>query len=165
VNGAGSYIIYALSPITLKAAPLTRNTGIIQATSAFTGVIRVVMLGDPTHKSILDAHVATYATSAVLDYQFTSTTATLIFYWNVVGNGPDLLMLTWPHHRLTMQSPNFPPTSSLSYLTTKANFIQVVFWTRLIVLTHAGLDVPSAFQQMDDALQHYQLLLGCPKAG
>jgi endo-1,3(4)-beta-glucanase len=126
VNDAGTYVIYALTPITFTIAPLRWNFGVLQASSAFTGILRVAMLNDDAHKPLLDAHASTYATNVGLDYQFTSTTATLVFYWTVVGNAADLLLLTFPHHRLTIQSPNFPPTSNLSYLTTKVCFVNLL---------------------------------------
>jgi endo-1,3(4)-beta-glucanase len=77
------------------------------------------MLAQSSHKALLDQYYQNYPTSVGIDYSFTTTTGTLLFNWNVVGNGANLLMLTWPHHRTTMQSPNFPATSSLAYLTTK----------------------------------------------
>lgn len=77
------------------------------------------MLKDPSHKVLLDQHYQVYATSVGLDYSFTDTQGTMLFNWQTVGNGNDLLMLTWPHHRLSLQNANYPATSSLNYLTTK----------------------------------------------
>jgi endo-1,3(4)-beta-glucanase len=120
-NSAGTYIIYSLSgSITLKAT--ASATGTVQATAPFTGVLRLVKLNDTAHKTLLDAHASVYPTSVGVDYSFTDTQGTLIFNWNVVGTASNLLMLTWPHHRLKLVSPDsstWPSTSSLSYLTTK----------------------------------------------
>jgi endo-1,3(4)-beta-glucanase len=95
----------------------------IQAGGAFTGVLRLVMLAQSSHKALLDQYYQVYPTSVGLDYTFTDTTGTLIFNWTTVGDGSQLLMLTWPHHRLTMQSPNFPDTTALAYLTTKVHLL------------------------------------------
>ncbi|KAG5729861.1 putative endo-1,3(4)-beta-glucanase 2 [Termitomyces sp. T112] len=116
VNGAGTYIIYSLSgAVSLTAS----NTGTIVAGAQFKGVLRVVKLNSPSHKAILDQYVANYPTGVSTDYDFNGDVGTLRFTWTVTGNAANLLMLTWPHHRIKMQKPNFPPMSSLSYLTTK----------------------------------------------
>jgi endo-1,3(4)-beta-glucanase len=79
------------------------------------------MLAQASHKALLDQYHQVYPTSVGHDYSFTDTTGTLIFNWNTVGDGSRLLMLTWPHHRLRMQNPNFPATTALGYLTTKVH--------------------------------------------
>lgn len=84
-------------------------------------MLRVVKLNQASHKALLDQYHSVYPTSVGLDYSFTTTTGTLIFNYNTVGDGSQLLLLTWPHHRLSLQNPNSPPTSSLSYLTTKVS--------------------------------------------
>lgn len=78
------------------------------------------MLNESMHKTLLDEHYQVYPVRQDFDYSFTDTTGTLIFSWATYGGDrEDLLMLTWPHHRLTMQNPDFPDTASLAYLTTK----------------------------------------------
>ncbi|KAG6901688.1 hypothetical protein C0995_009179 [Termitomyces sp. Mi166 len=115
-NSAGTYIIYSLSgDLSLTAS----NDGTIVAGAQFDGVLRVVKLDSPSHKALLDQYVANYPTGVTTDYDFNGDVGTLRFTWSVTGNAADLLMLTWPHHRIKMQNPNFPPTSSLAYLTTK----------------------------------------------
>lgn len=122
VDTSGStYLIYALSSITLTATSVSSNSGTIQASAAFTGVLRVVKLADPSHQALLDQYAQVYPTSLALDYTFTETTGTLVFDWATVGTG-NLLMLTYPHHRITLQNPNFPATTALGYLTTKVHF-------------------------------------------
>lgn len=116
-----TYLIYSMGTITLTATSDTSTSGSIRANNAYNGVIRLVKLSDPSHKTLLDQHYTVYPTSVGLDYSFTDSTGTLIFNWNTIGDGSTLLMLTWPHHRLKMQSPNFPPTTSLGYLTTKVS--------------------------------------------
>ncbi|KIY51480.1 glycoside hydrolase family 81 protein [Fistulina hepatica ATCC 64428] len=115
-NDIGTYIIYSLSgDITLTAT----GSGTVTASEPFTGVLRTVKLNETSHQPLLDAHASTYPTAATTDYAFSGDTAILSFTWDVVGNASDLLMLTWPHHRLTMLSPDFPDPSSLNYITTK----------------------------------------------
>ncbi|KAI0153316.1 glycoside hydrolase family 81 protein [Xylariaceae sp. FL1272] len=113
------YIIYSLSSISLTATATSSSTGTIKASSTFSGVLRLVKLNDASHKTLLDAHSSVYPTSVGLDYSFTDTTGTLIFNYATVGASADLLMLTWPHHRLSLQNANYPATTALSYLTTK----------------------------------------------
>ncbi|TRX92714.1 hypothetical protein FHL15_006388 [Xylaria flabelliformis] len=120
VDSTGTtYLIYSLSSISLVATAKSSGSGEIRASSPFTGVLRLVKLNDPSHKALLDQHYQVYPTTVGLDYSFTDTTSTLIFNWNTIGDGSQLLMLTWPHHRVALQSPNYPATSSLNYLTTK----------------------------------------------
>lgn len=113
------YLIYALSTVTLTAKSDSTSSGTIRAGGKFNGVLRLVMLANQSHKSLLDQHYKTYPTAASLDYSFSNVDGTVIFNWDTQGDGAQLLMLTWPHHRLTMQNPNFPSPSALSYLTTK----------------------------------------------
>jgi endo-1,3(4)-beta-glucanase len=101
------------------ATSKSSGSGEIRASGPFNGVLRLVKLNDPTHKTILDQHYQVYPTSVGLDYSFTDTSSTLIFNWNTIGDGSQLLMLTWPHHRVSMQNPNYPATSALNYLTVK----------------------------------------------
>ncbi|KAG6828277.1 hypothetical protein H0H92_008549 [Tricholoma furcatifolium] len=116
VNGGGTYIIYSLSgAISLTAS----NSGTIVAGTKFNGVLRVVKLNDPSHRALLDKYYMNYPTAVATDYDFSGNVGTLRFTWNVKGKGANLLMLTWPHHRMKLQNPNYPPTSSLWYLTTK----------------------------------------------
>jgi endo-1,3(4)-beta-glucanase len=112
-----TYIIYALTSITLKAS----KSGVIQANSTYNGIIRLVMLAQPTHQALLTQYAAVYPTSVSLDYVFSGSVGEINFKWNTVGDGRQLLMLTWPHHRLVMQKGTFPPISSLAYLTTKVS--------------------------------------------
>lgn len=95
------------------------SSGSVKAGGKFTGILRMAMLNDPSHKSLLDQHAQVYPTALDLDYSFTATEGTMFFNWKTVGNGADLLMMTWPHHRLSLQNPNYPATTALRYLTTK----------------------------------------------
>jgi endo-1,3(4)-beta-glucanase len=110
-----TYVIYALSSITLIASA---DDGAIKSDGIFNGVLRLAKLNEEGHKNLLDNHSSVYPTSATLQYELGDKNGAIVFTWNTVGSG-ELLMLTWPHHRKVMQSPNFPPTSSLGYLTTK----------------------------------------------
>ncbi len=120
VDTAGTtYRISAPSSITLTATSVSATFGTITAGGQFTGVLRLVKLAQAGHQALLDQHYQVYPTSVGHDYSFIDTTGTLYFNWNTVGDGSQLLMLTWPHHRLRMQNPNFPATTALGYLTTK----------------------------------------------
>lgn len=116
-------MIYALSSITLTATATNPAQGTIRATGTYNGVLRLARLVQASHKALLDQHYTVYPTGVGLDYSFTTTTGTLIFNYNTVGDGSQLLLLTWPHHRLSLQNPNTPPTSALGYLTTKVSSI------------------------------------------
>lgn len=116
---AGStYLIYGLSSLTLTA---DYDSSLIVASSQYSGVLRLVMLNQTSDQALLNEYYQVYPTSVGLDYSFTDTTGTLIFTWDTVGDGSDLLLLTWPHHRISLQSPNYPATTALSYLTTKVH--------------------------------------------
>jgi hypothetical protein len=118
-NTEGStYLIYGLSSITLTA---DFTSSIIVASNQYSGVLRLVMLNQTSDKALLDEYYQVYPTSVDLDYSFTDTTGTLIFTWDTVGDGSDLLLLTWPHHRISLQNANYPATTALSYLTTKVH--------------------------------------------
>lgn len=115
-NGAGTYLLYSLDgPITLTATGI----GNITADSPFSGVLRVAKLNTFEHQALLDSHVSTYPTAVETDYSFYGDTGILRFSWTVQGSPSELLMLTWPHHRMKLQAPNYAPQNSLSYLTTK----------------------------------------------
>jgi hypothetical protein len=148
-----TYIIYALSSITLQATSVSSTSGTIRASGAFTGVLRLVELAQSSHKALLDQYYQVYPISVGLDYSFTDTTGTLIFNWNTVGDSSKLLMLTWPHHRLTMQSPNFPATTALGYLTTKVHlFFFPSFLPCVLTPATTGMDVSCAWQPVAHAL-------------
>ncbi|KAK4235357.1 glycosyl hydrolase family 81-domain-containing protein [Achaetomium macrosporum] len=141
-----TYLIYALSSITLTATSVSSTSGTVRGGATFTGVLRLVKLADPGHKALLDQHHQVYPTSVGLDYSFTDTTGTLIFNWQTVGDGSQLLMLTWPHHRLTMQNPNFPATTALGYLTTKGWMYPAIGnqWRMLHQLSSISWNAPRA---------------------
>jgi endo-1,3(4)-beta-glucanase len=103
------------------------------------------MLNQTSDKALLDQYYQVYPTSVGLDYSFTDTTGTLIFTWDTVGDGSDLLLLTWPHHRISLQNPNYPATTSLSYLTTKV-FLSPFCFKHVLTLVRIGMDVPRAWQ-------------------
>ncbi|KAF9463551.1 glycoside hydrolase family 81 protein [Collybia nuda] len=119
VNDVGTYLIYSLSGSITLTATSQGASGTIVAGGKFNGVLRVVKLNSAAHEALLDAHSTVYPTAVATDYDFSGDVGTLRFTWTTTGTASNLLMLTWPHHRIKMQSPNFPATSSLSYLTTK----------------------------------------------
>jgi endo-1,3(4)-beta-glucanase len=102
VNNIGTYIIYSLSgSITFTAS----NSGTVVAGSPFNGVLRLVKLNAPGHRTLLDAHSAVYPTGVATDYDFSGDIGTIRFTWTVQGEaGNNLLMLTWPHHRQVVPS-------------------------------------------------------------
>ncbi|KAG6847887.1 hypothetical protein H0H93_005187, partial [Arthromyces matolae] len=94
------------------------------------------------------------------DYVFSGDVGTLRFTWNVVGNAANLLMLTWPHHRIKMQNPNFPSTNSLSYLTTKGYMYPALenMWSMAYNLTTITWNAP----RLPDASCSKNLIAGLP---
>lgn len=115
VSPIGTYLIYSLN----GAVTLSASSTALRAGAKFTGVLRMTKLSDPAHQSTLDTYVANYPTAVTTDYTFSGDSATLSFTWTVTGSAANLLMLTWPHHRLRLQNPNFLATSAIGYLTTK----------------------------------------------
>ncbi|KAI1171449.1 glycoside hydrolase family 81 protein [Nemania sp. FL0916] len=141
-----TYLIYSLSSITLVATATSSSQGQIKASGAFNGVLRLVKLNDPSHKALLDQHYQVYPTSAGLDYSFTDTTGTLIFNWNTVGTASNLLLLTWPHHRVSLQNPNYPATTALNYLTVKGWMYPIIGnqWQMKYTLSSITWNAPRA---------------------
>ncbi|KAH6615497.1 glycosyl hydrolase family 81-domain-containing protein [Chaetomium sp. MPI-SDFR-AT-0129] len=139
-----TYIIYALSEISLTATADSTASGTIKADGPFKGVLRFVQLGDASHKDLLDKHAEIYPTSVAQDYSFTDAEGTLVFTWETVGDKSQLLMLTWPHHRLTMQDANFPDTTALGYLTIKGWMYPAIgnTWTMQYELTDIAWNAP-----------------------
>ncbi|KLO90617.1 Uncharacterized protein LW93_11038 [Fusarium fujikuroi] len=113
-----TYLIYSDSSIKLIAKAENDNKGTLAADGKFTGILRLVMLRDPSHETLLNAHSTAYPISVSQDYSISGDSGTVTFKWETKGTG-DLLMLTWPHHREVLQNPNSPEPSALSYLTLK----------------------------------------------
>ncbi|KAH8928622.1 glycoside hydrolase family 81 protein [Atractiella rhizophila] len=122
VNSAGTYIIYSLGgSITLSATSTT-----ITGSAKVSGVIRIAKLQAAGHEATLDQYYQNYATAVTTDYSFSGDSATLTFSWAVTGNANQLLHLTWPHHRVSLQGASILPSSSISYLTTKGYMLGTV---------------------------------------
>jgi endo-1,3(4)-beta-glucanase len=113
-----TYLIYSDSSIKLTVKAESENRGSITASEKFSGILRLVMLRDSSHQTLLDAHSKVYPVSVAQDYVISGNSGTVTFTWETKGTG-DLLMLTWPHHRDVLQSPNSPEPAALSYLTLK----------------------------------------------
>ncbi|KAF5669328.1 glycoside hydrolase family 81 [Fusarium circinatum] len=113
-----TYLIYSDSSIKLIANAENGSKGTLTADGKSTGILRLVMLRDPSHQPLLDTHSTVYPISVSQDYSISGDSGTVTFKWETKGPG-DLLMLTWPHHREVLQSPNSPEPSALSYLTLK----------------------------------------------
>ncbi|KZP11846.1 glycoside hydrolase family 81 protein [Athelia psychrophila] len=146
VNNIGTYVIYSLSGDLTLSAQATASASTVQAASAFTGVLRMVKLNSTSHEALLDEYYANYPTGVTTDYSFSGDTADLTFTWDVVGTASDLLMLTWPHHRIKMVSPNFPATTALNYLTTKGYMYPALgnVWTLAYDLSTITFNAPRA---------------------
>lgn len=109
----GTYLIYSLNgSITLAATSTT-----LRASAQFNGVLRVAKLTNAAFQSTLDTYSANYPTAVDTDYTFNGDSATLSFTWTVTGNAANLLLLTFPHHRVRLTNANFLPTTSIGYLT------------------------------------------------
>ncbi|KIY43569.1 glycoside hydrolase family 81 protein [Fistulina hepatica ATCC 64428] len=144
VNDIGTYIIYSLtSNITLTAVVETGG-GYITASAPFDGILRVVKLNESSHQDLLDSHAAVWPYGVTVDYEFDDSNATLRFTWDAQGNASDLLMLTWPHHRMVLKSPDYPDTTSLNYLTTKGYMYPILgnVWELEYVLPSITWDAP-----------------------
>nr|RBQ89678.1 hypothetical protein FVER53263_13657 [Fusarium verticillioides] len=113
-----TYLIYSDRSIKLTAEAENNNQGTLSADGKFSGILRMVLLRDPNHQKLLDAHSKVYPISLSQDYSISGDSGTVTFKWKTKGTG-DLLMLTWPHHREVLQNPNSPGPSTLSYLTLK----------------------------------------------
>ncbi|KAL9561914.1 hypothetical protein ACKAV7_013837 [Fusarium commune] len=113
-----AYLIYSGSSIKLIVKVENDNKRNLAADGKFTGILRLVMPRDPSHQRLLDAHSTMYPISVSQDYSIIGDSGTVIFKWETKGTG-GLLMLTWPHHREVLQSPNSPEPSALSSLTLK----------------------------------------------
>ncbi|KAH7240148.1 glycosyl hydrolase family 81-domain-containing protein [Fusarium redolens] len=113
-----TYLIYSDSTIKLTAKTDNENKGTLVASDKFSGIIRLVMLRDPSHQTLLNSYSTAYPVSVAQDYSISVDSGTVTFKWETKGTG-DLLMLTWPHHREALQSPNSPQPTALSYLTLK----------------------------------------------
>ncbi|KAF8310367.1 glycoside hydrolase family 81 protein [Clavulina sp. PMI_390] len=141
VNSSGTYLIYALSSITLTATPTT-----ITASATFNGVLRMVKLTDPSHATLLDAHYTVYPTALTVGATTSGNTGTLTYTWTTTGTASNLLMLTFPHHRQKMTNLNLQATTALYYLTTKgymyANIGNV--WTMSYTLSTITWNAPRA---------------------
>lgn len=115
-----TYLIYSDRSIKLTAEAENNNQGTLSADGKFSGILRMVLLRDPNHQKLLDAHSKVYPISLSQDYSISGDSGTVTFKWKTKGTG-DLLMLTWPHHREVLQNPNSPGPSTLSYLTLKVS--------------------------------------------
>ena len=113
-----TYLIYADTSIKFVARAISDSQGSITASDKFSGILRLVMLRRPSHQTLLDAHATVYPVSVAQDYAISGNSGTVTFTWETKGTG-DLLMLTWPHHRKALQTPNSPDPTALSYLTLK----------------------------------------------
>ncbi|CAG9942578.1 unnamed protein product, partial [Clonostachys rosea f. rosea IK726] len=131
-TGDATYVIYALETVTLRA-----SLDAITADAAYNNVIRLAKVSQESHRVLLDQYHSAYPTAAKLEYELGNTEGAIVFSWETVGSG-ELLMLTWPHHREVMQNGNFPPTSALGYLTTKAGFAIELpsYWPTLNTCLH-----------------------------
>jgi endo-1,3(4)-beta-glucanase len=115
-----TYLIYSDSTIKLTTETENENKGTLVASDKFSGIIRLVMLRDPSRQTLLNSYSTVYPVSVAQDYSISVDSGTVTFKWETKGTG-DLLMLTWPHHREALQSPNSPQPTALSYLTLKVS--------------------------------------------
>jgi hypothetical protein len=54
------------------------------------------------------------------------TAGTLIFHWNTIRIRNDILMLTWPHHRLSIENGNFPDMLALVIFDHEGTFLSLL---------------------------------------
>ncbi|KZW02911.1 glycoside hydrolase family 81 protein [Exidia glandulosa HHB12029] len=142
VNAIGTYLIYSLNgAITLNVDAFAMT---VKASAPFTGVLRFAKMDLAPFEKTLDTYAADYATGVETDYTFNGNQADLIFTWNVVGDPTKLLMLTYPHHRRAMVSPNFLPLTSLAIMTLKGWMYPTIgdSWTMRYTLTDIDFNAP-----------------------
>jgi endo-1,3(4)-beta-glucanase len=108
----GTYVIY----VTGLNVELTANQTHIVSGPGTTATLRIAKVQDPAQEAVLDAHKGTYPTGLDFRYAVAGDTATLTWTWDVVGNADELLMLSWHHHRVQLQTPDFV---NIEYLTLK----------------------------------------------
>lgn len=111
-NEGGTYLVYVLGGnIQFTVAEKTLTSG-----AGFSGTLRFAKLKEASQEAILDQHANTYATGLTMGYTVAGDVATVTWTWSTVGNAADLLILSWPHHRKTLQGPN---NVGIQYLTLK----------------------------------------------
>ncbi|KAF5552869.1 glycoside hydrolase family 81 [Fusarium mexicanum] len=76
-----TYLIYSASFIRLMAKAENDNKGTLTADAKFTGVLRLVMLRDPSHQPLLDTHSTVYPISVYQDYSISGDSGTVTFKW------------------------------------------------------------------------------------
>jgi endo-1,3(4)-beta-glucanase len=103
MNNGQTWIVYAGTEIAMNW-----GNGVLQAASAFTGVLRAAILLDASDETILDSHASTYPISSSVSYSFCGEeSAELKFHWETEGGAPEnLLMLALPHHMDNLIQPN-----------------------------------------------------------
>ncbi|ORX59683.1 glycoside hydrolase [Hesseltinella vesiculosa] len=96
LNDGSVYRLYSLgSPITWQLVDENQ----FEAISPFTGTIRLAKLPDPSHLSLLDAHVSVWPVHGKITY----TANSYRIDWNTEGSDTvDPLIYAYPHHQHSM---------------------------------------------------------------
>jgi endo-1,3(4)-beta-glucanase len=108
----GTYLIYVVR----GAAELEQQGTTLVSPPGTTATIRMAKLKDPGQEAVLDAHAQAFPTGLDMRYNVAGDVATVTWKWDVDGNAADLLILSWAHHRTSLQGPNFV---NIEYLTLK----------------------------------------------
>ncbi|KAH7106650.1 glycosyl hydrolase family 81-domain-containing protein [Auriculariales sp. MPI-PUGE-AT-0066] len=142
VSPIGTYLIYSLNGNVSFAATATT----LRASAPLNGVLRMVLLANATHQTTLDTYAPTYPTAVNTDYTFSGDSATVSFTYTVTGTASNLLMLTFPHHRLRMSNAKLLATSAIGYLTTTGWMYGNVgnVWTFPYTLSTIDFNAPRA---------------------
>lgn len=124
-HAGGTYILYVTSG-TLQLDPQEGSTTKLVSQNGFSGTVRFAKLKEPSQESILDAHSAAIPNGLDMSFQVNGDVATQTWTWTLEpgsGNPEDLLLLSWPHHRRSLQNPNF---ADISYMTLKGKMKGVI---------------------------------------
>lgn len=95
LNTGKNYVVYALS----GDVSFNWQGNTLTASSKYTGVLRIAVVPNARHESMLDQYKATYPIAGKIDYDVEDDVADLRFnYITEGGSASNLLMLALPHH-------------------------------------------------------------------
>jgi len=103
LNSGQTWVLYSSSPITLT--PLSGAE--LCASAPLEGSLRAALLV-PGQEELLDAHASAVPTGGAVSAIARGDEATLSFAWESAGDG-ELLMMTLPHHRDTLEGARLLP--------------------------------------------------------
>lgn len=103
LNNGQTWLVYCSNAVTFMV-----SANQLQATTPFTGIVRVAVLSTPSDEAILDQYVVTIPTGGTMTTQQSTNAMAYLFNWTVVGSG-QLLMCALPHHMDILSTPQTVP--------------------------------------------------------